>query len=125
MSEWIETAFGSMTVRPDGILHVVFDFDDPPTEEATAEFVAARNDLVGWKPPPVIVEIVHIPYVDRSVRGFLMGSLVPPPCRAVVTSDPSFAKMFRTYGLVDPAEVPSKYFATIEAAVAWIHNQIN
>jgi len=123
MTGTVETAIGSMTLRPDGILHVVFDFDESPTHEMASKFAAARNDLIGSTPPPVIVEIIQIPYASRAVRAFLMDSLWPPPCRAVVTSEVSYATMFRTFEIVDINKTPTKYFGTVEDAVAWIHDR--
>ncbi|MDH5372315.1 MAG: hypothetical protein OEX97_05170 [Acidimicrobiia bacterium] len=116
-------SFGSMTLRPDGILHAMFDFGDVSPVDAASEYLAARDELIGSNRVPVLVEIINIPYVDRSIREFLMGGMTPPPCRAVVVSDPAFLTMFRTYQLVDPTDVPTAIFATVEAAVAWIHTQ--
>jgi hypothetical protein len=123
MGEAHFTKTGSLELRSDGILHAIFDFDGAPTTETVAEFLAVRNELVGSVQVPVLVEIVKIPYVDRSIREFLMGGMTPPVCRAVVVSDPTFLTMFRTYQLVDTADVPTSVFSTVETAVDWIHAQ--
>ena len=117
------TAFGLLTLRPDGILHAVFDFEGKPTEEAVAEYLLTREEMIGDGSVPSIVEIVKIPYVDRSIRQFLMDEMRPPPCRAVVTTDHALLTMFRTYQMVDGARTPTEVFATVEAAVDWIKSQ--
>lgn len=116
-------SFGSMTLRPDGILHATFDFDDVSPVDVAAEYLAVRGDLIGSDRVPVLLEIVNIPYVDRSIRESLVGGLTPPCCRAVVVSDPALLAMFRTYQLVDPADVLTAVLPTVEAAVDWIHTQ--
>jgi hypothetical protein len=55
------TAFGPLILRPDGILHAVFDFDGKPTEEAVAEYLLTREEVIGDGSIPSIVEIVKIP----------------------------------------------------------------
>ncbi len=121
MQKTIEIAAGSMTLRPDGILHVVIDFAESPTKEAAEEFIAVRSELIGTEPPPVVIEIIRLPYTERTVRSFLMDTMKPPPCRAVVVTDPTLRTLFRTYEVVSPTPVPSEVFATVEAAVEWIH----
>jgi hypothetical protein len=123
MRNRIDTAAGSLTLRSDGILHVVIDFTDPPTEEVAAEFVAARTELIGTEPPPVLIEIVQQPYAERTVRSFLMDTMTPPPCRAVVVSDPTLLTLFRTYEVVAPTPVPTEIFPTVEAALVWIRQR--
>jgi len=125
MQRTIKTAAGSLTLRPDGILHVVIDFTEPPTKETAAEFVAARTELVGTEPPPVLVEIIQQAYAERAVRSFLMGTMTPPPCRAVVVSDPTLMTLFRTYEVVSPAPVPTEIFPTVEAALEWIQSRMS
>ncbi|MDF1597200.1 MAG: hypothetical protein P1T08_14065 [Acidimicrobiia bacterium] len=115
--------FGTLTLRTDGILHVVFDFDGEATKEAAVEYLEARAELGVSPPPPVLLEIVQIPYVERSIRSFFMDGLPTPPCRAVVASDDAFLTMYRTFQLVEPTAVPTEVFPTVEAAVAWIHEQ--
>ena len=117
------TNLGSLTLRPDGILHVVFDFDGLPTEEIASEFIAARQELIGEEDPPVLIELVRVPYVDRSIREFLMKEMSPPPCRAVVSTDNSLVTMFRTFQFVDKAVVPTEFFSSVAAAVEWIEAQ--
>jgi hypothetical protein len=123
MQKTIEIATGSLTLRPDGILHAVIDFTEPPTAETAAEYVAARVELVGAEPPPVLLEIINVPYAERTVRSFLMDTMTPPPCRAVVVSDPTLMTLFRTYEVVAPTPVPTEILPTVEAAVEWIHTQ--
>lgn len=118
-----ELLVGSIELRPDGILHAVIDFEDPPTEKYATEYVDARRELSGESVPPVILEIVRTPYADRSVRQFLLGELAPPPCRAVVTLDSSMETIFRTYQLVEAPSTPTEVFRTVEAAVEWIKAQ--
>jgi hypothetical protein len=124
MPKRIDTAVGSLTLRPDGILHVIIDIAESPTKETAEEYVAARTELAGPKTPPVLLEIVRVPYAERSVRSFLMDSMTPPPCRAVVASDPTLMTIYRTYELVTHPPVPTEMFPTVEAAVDWIHAQM-
>jgi hypothetical protein len=121
MVRTVEVQVGSLTLRPDGILHAVIDFVDPPTKETAAEYVAARTELIGSTPPPVILEIVRVPYSERTVRSFLMETMPPPPCRAVVVSDPTLMTIFQTYELMAPQAVPTEVFPNVEAAVRWLH----
>ena len=114
------TVVGTLTLRTDGILHVVFDFESLPTKEIVAQFVAVRQELIGEETPPVLIELIHIPYVDRSIRQFLMEELTSPHCRAVVTTDSSLVTMFHTFQLVDHADVPTEFFSSVAAAVEWI-----
>ena len=123
MSKRIDTAVGSLTLRPDGILHVVIDCTVPPTAELAAKFVAARTELVGTEPPPVLIEIVRQPYTERAVRTLFMEAMTPPPCRAVVVSDPTLILLFRTYEMVAPTPVPTEIFPTVEAALVWIRQR--
>ena len=116
-------ALGSLTLRTDGILHVVFDFEGQPTRETAEEYFEARAMLNVSPPPPVLLEIVRIPYVARSMRSFFMEGIPSPPCRAVVASDGAYITMYRTFQLVEPTAVPTEVFPTVEAAVAWIHDQ--
>lgn len=125
MQRTIETAVGSLTLRPDGILHVVIDFTDSPTQETAEEFIAARTELVGTDPPPVILEILKHPYAERAVRSFLMDTMTPPPCRAVVVADPTLITLFRTYEVVSPTPVPTEILPTVEAALEWINSRIS
>lgn len=115
--------FGSLTLRPDGILHAVFDFDEDRPPGVAEEYLAARAGLVGSDPPPVVVEIINIPYVDRSIREFLLGAMPPPPCRAVVSADQALITMFRTYQMVEPTAVPTEFFSAMDAAIDWIRAQ--
>ena len=110
-------------MRSDGIVHAVFDFDGSPGIGAAEEYLAVRNELIGTSPIPVLLEIVRMPYVNRSHRQFLMEELTPPPFRAVVTTDSSLVTMFRTFQLVDKADVPTEFFRTVAAAVEWIEAQ--
>ena len=116
-------AFGHLTLRTDGILHAVFDFEHKPDEESVEEYLSVRDDLIGAGSPPTILEIAKIPYVDRSIRQFLMDGLRPPPCRAVVTTDQALLTMFRTYQMMDGANTPTQVFPTVEMAVDWIKSQ--
>ena len=118
-----EFGFGSLTLRPDGILHAVFDFDEASAAGVAEDYLAARGDLVGSDPPPVLVEILGVPYVEREMRMFLMNGLSPPPCRAVVTTDQALVTMFRTYQMVEQTVVPTEFFTAVDAAVDWIHAQ--
>ncbi len=115
-----KVAVGSLTMRDDGILHVVFDFDTEPTREAAAEYMAARSKIAGTPPPPVIVEILQIPFVERATRQSFMNELVPPPCRAIVVTDPTFDTNYRAFELVNPASVPTRVFRQLDDAVSWI-----
>ena len=114
---------GSLTLRPDGILHAVFDFET--TGEGAAEYLAAREELIGSTVPPVIIEIVRMPFVERAVRTFLMSGMAPPPCRAIVSTDPTLINMWRSFNIVDPAKVPSEVFPTVERALEWIRTQMS
>ena len=120
IKETIEVQVGSFTLRPDGILHAIIDIPEPPTTETAEEHVAARTELAGPKTPPLLLEIVQVPYAERSVRSFLMDTMPPPPCRAVVVSDPTLMTIYRTYELVADRPVPTEMFPTVEAAVDWI-----
>ena len=120
MKKTIETAAGSLTLRSDGILHMVIDFTEPPTTETAAEYIAARAELVGAEPPPVLLEIIQVPYAERTVRSFLMDTMTPPPCRAVVVSDPTLMTIYRTYEVVAQSPIPTEIFPTVEAAADWI-----
>lgn len=115
--------YGSITIRPDGILHIVFDFDEKPTLEEAALFLEARRDLVGSEMPPVVIEIVRIPYIDRHVRSYFMKEMESPPCRAVVATNPSYVTLWRSFQLVDHSGVPSELFRTVDRAVEWIQEQ--
>ncbi len=123
MPESVEIQVGSLNLRPDGILHSVIDISEPPTAETAREYIAARTELVGPTTPPVLLEIVQIPYAERSVRSLLMENMPPPPCRAVVVSDPTLMTIFRTYEVLANAPVPTQLFSTVEAAIDWIHAQ--
>jgi hypothetical protein len=116
-------AYGSLSLRPDGILHAVFDFEIDPSLEEAAAYLEARRELVGSKVPPVLLEIVKIPYVERHIRSYFMSEMEPPPCRAVVATDPSYVTLWRSFQLVDPADVPSELFRTVDRAVEWIKAQ--
>ena len=107
-------------MRDDGILHVVFDFDTEPTAELIAEYMAARSELAGTPPPPVIVEILRVPFVERAIRQGFMKDLAPPPCRAIVVTDPTFDTNYRAFELVSPSSVPTRVFRGLDRAVAWI-----
>jgi hypothetical protein len=115
--------YGSITMRPDGILHIVFDFDDKPSLDDAAGFLDARRELIGSEVPPVLLEIVKIPYVDRHVRAYFMKEMDSPPCRAVVATNPSYVTLWRSFQLVDPSGVPSELFRTVGRAVEWIQEQ--
>ena len=112
-----------MTLRPDGILHIVFDFETKPTLEAAAALLEARRELIGAEVPPVLLEIVKIPYIDRDVRSYFMKEMESPPCRAVVATNPSYVTLWRSFQLVDPSGVPSELFRNVDRAVEWIHEQ--
>ena len=112
-----------MELRPDGILHAIIDFEDAPTAEHASEYVQVRGELCGDVVPPVILEMIKTPYADRSVRQLLMQEMPQPPCRAVVTIDPAFVTIFRTYQLVEDPVVPTEVFRTVAAAVEWIEDQ--
>lgn len=114
---------GSLTLRADGILHAVFDFGESVSQSGAEEYLAVRNELVGSDPGPVMLELIRVPFVERAIRQFLVDGLVPPPCRAVVATDPTFLTMFRSFELVQPVDVPTRVFATVQAAVDWIHTQ--
>lgn len=120
----ITTEIGSLTLRPDGILHAVFDFDGKLTEDIAARYVAVRNELLGDNSPPVLIQIVNFPYVERPIRMLLLGGLAIPPCRAVVSADPTLITLWRTFQLVSPVEVPSAVFPSLELAIEWIHEQM-
>jgi len=111
---------GKMTLRDDGILHTVFDVDARPTVRAANEYIETRKSLIGDQPVPVIIEIIRIPFVDRSIREFFMQTVGRPTCRAIVTDEPTYINLFRTFQLVDPANTPSAVFATVDQALAWI-----
>ncbi len=115
--------YGSITLRPDGILHIVFDFDIKPTLEEAAAFLEARRELIASLEPPVLLEIVRIPYIDRHVRAYFMKEMESPPCRAVVATNPSYVTLWRSFQLVDPSGVPSELFRTVDRAVEWIQEQ--
>lgn len=117
--------YGSITLRPDGILHIVFDFDSEPTLETAAAFLDARRELIGSDVPPVLLEIVKIPYVERHVRSYFMKEMDSPPCRAVVATNPSYVTLWRSFQLVDPSGVPSELFRTVDRAVEWIQEQMD
>ena len=114
---------GSLTLRADGILHAVFDFDESVAQSAAEEYLAVRDELVGSDPGPVMLEMIRVPFVDRAIRQFLVDGLAPPPCRAVVATDPALLTMFRSFELVQSADVPTRIFMTVDAAVDWIHEQ--
>lgn len=107
-------------MRGDGILHARFEVTGEPTEEAAIEYAAARQELTGGRPVPVIVEIVAIPFVDRAVRGLFMASMEPPVCRAVVTTDTTYRSMFKSFQILEQPTVATEYFPTVPAALAWI-----
>lgn len=116
-----EIGVGSLTLRDDGILHVVFDFDTEPTPELTAEYLSVRAELAGTPTPPVIVEILQVPFVERLIRQGFMKELVPPPCRAIVVTDTTFDTNYRAFELVNPTSVPTRVFRQVDRAVVWIH----
>ena len=101
---------------------MVYYFDRLPTEEDIAHYLVSRAELVGADSPPVLIEVIRIPYVDRSIRESFVKGLTrsPAPCRAVVTPDPSLQRMFHTYEMVEPVDIPSETFPSVEAAVEWI-----
>lgn len=113
---------GSLTLRSDGILHTRFDFETVG-KDVTAEYLRARGELVGSDPGPVLLEIVQIPYVDREIRKYLLDSLVPAPCRAVVATDQAYLTILRSLLIVEQADIPTQVFPTVEAAVEWIHSE--
>ena len=113
-------ALGSVRMDDDGVLNVVVDFDAEPTAEIAKEYLAARADLVGSAAPPVLVEIVRTPFVERDVRHMLMSQLGPAPARAIVTVDPGYALMWRGFELVDQSGPPTRMFQNAEAARAWL-----
>ena len=125
MEDQRELGIGSITMRRHGILHTVFDFDGSSSKELAAEYLSARQEMAGPTPPPVLIELIKMPYTDRSIRTFFMDSLPPPPCRAVVATDPTVVALFRTFQLVDDAPVPTQIFSTIDTAVDWIHTQMS
>jgi hypothetical protein len=120
MGESRQIELGSLTLRDDGILHTVFDFDGRPTLRAANEYIETRRSLVGDRSVPVLIEIVRITFVERTIREFFMQEVGRPPCRAIVTDEPTFISLFRTFQLVDPAGTPSAVFATVDQALAWI-----
>ena len=73
----------------------------------------------------MVVEIRRAPFVERTVRTFLMSEMAPPPCRAIVSVDPTLINMWRSFKLVDPAKVPSEVFPTVERALEWIRAQMS
>jgi hypothetical protein len=115
---------GTLTLRADGILHAVFDFDEGVSQSAAEEYLTVRDELVGSDPGPVMLEMIRVPFVDRAIRQFLVDGLAPPPCRAVVAYDPALLTLFRSFELVESAEVPTRGFASVDAAVDWIHAQM-
>ena len=115
--------YGSITLRPDGILHIVFDFDTKPTLDDVVAFLEARCELIGTEVPPVLIEILRIPYIERHVRSYFMKEMESPPCRAVVATNPSYVTLWRSFQLVDPSGVPSELFRTVDRAVEWIQEQ--
>ncbi len=120
----ITTDLGTVELRPDGILHVTFDYEGEVTRELSEDYLAARNGLVGSESPPVLLQIIKFPYVERSIRAAFLAGLPHPPCRAVVSVDPTFITMWRTYDIIAPVKVPSKVLPTIELAVEWLHEQM-
>ena len=116
--------YGSLTLRPDGILHAVFDFETEPSLDEAAAYLEARRELIGSEVPPVLLEIVKIPYIERQIRSYLMSEMEPPPCRAVVATNPSYVTLWRSFQLVDPSGVPSELFRTVDRAVEWIRDQM-
>ncbi len=110
-------------MRSDGILHAIFDFDMNPSMEAVAAYLEARRELIGPVASPALIEIVKLPYVERHIRSFFMAEMNPPPCRAVVATDPSYVALFRSFQLVDPSDVPTELFRSIEPAIEWIRAQ--
>lgn len=121
----VTTDIGTITMRPDGILHVVFDFEGEITQEIAAAYLDVRNAMVGTASPPVLIQIKRFPYVERSIRSFFLSGLAHPPCRAVVSVDQTFITLWRTFDLVSPVEVPSKVFPNLDNAVQWIHEQVD
>lgn len=110
-------------MRPDGILHAVIDLEDPPTAEHASECVEVGCQLSRESVPPVNLEIIRVPYADRSVRQFRMEEMEPPPCRAVATVDQALVTIFRTCQQVESPEVPTEVFRNVAAAVEWIEAQ--
>ena len=119
---------GSVERRPDGILHVIFDFEGPVTETLIDEFLSARTDAVGHnggegQEVAVVIEARRIPFAARKLRRRFIEGMAPPICRALVTPDVTQQVIFRTFQLMNPSSVPSRVFSSVEAAVEWIEEQ--
>lgn len=121
MSSTKHVAVGTLSLRPDGILHTVFDFDFAPTIENAKEYADARNELVGSNQVAVVIEIRAVPYTDRETRAFLMRSLKPALCRAVVTVDSTHMALYSSFEMVDPVRTPTSVFPSVDLAIDWIN----
>lgn len=49
-----------------------------------------------------------------------MQTIDRPPCRAIVTDGPTYVNLVRVFQLVDPANTPTSFFATLDRALAWV-----
>lgn len=116
---------GTLELRPDGILHIVVDFTDDATEEDAAEYLQVRDELAAGGNPPALIEILATTFVERSIREFMMENQTPPPCRAVVATDPSLVTIWKSFQMMDPSGVPTRIFPSVSRAVAWIHEQVD
>ncbi len=123
MSITREIACGSITLRTDGVLHSVFDLQSAPTAADAKEYAHARNELIGSKSVPVVVELLALPYIDREVRAFFMEGLSSgPACRAVVTTDTTHRLLFESFEMMDPFGTPTQIFPNVESALVWTHS---
>jgi hypothetical protein len=114
---------GTVQLRADGVLHTVFDIPEQPSIELSSTYLDTRAELVGDAKVPVVIEIRHLPYTDRDVRSFFMNSLNPATCRAVVTTEPSYETIFKTFHQLDPHDTPTEFFLRLDDALAWVHEQ--
>jgi hypothetical protein len=120
MEQTRELEMGTLRLRDDGILHARFDLGTEPSPDTAKEYLAARDELCGARSVPVIVEIVRIPFVERTLRGVFMSGMHPPLCRAVVTTDTTYRSMFKSFEILDEPRIPTEFFPTVDAAVVWI-----
>ena len=119
-----DITLGSVRMDDDGILHVVVDYDDEPSEEIAREYLLAREELTQGSEPPVLVEVVQTPFVGRDVRKLLMSQLGPAPARAIVTADPGHAMMWRGFELAADEGPPTRIFQNPDAARTWLLKQM-
>jgi hypothetical protein len=114
---------GSVALRNDGIVHVIFEFDHRVTEGVVREFLEARSAVGGDAIRPVIVELVRVPYADRRFRKLFMAGVPEASRRAVVAHAFSQQTIFKTFQGLDPHDTPTAFFGSVDEAVAWIHSQ--